>query len=138
MKMRDSIEKLTVAFQAGVGEVSPISKAILQIFTDLQTADKALPDPPIDALSHSVQFIINYNAGISPNWVLAVWRGPSLGGSLASAAAAAGGGAGAGGGGSLASAGGQRQNTLNISAGPPDKADATRLLNNLNVQQAFH
>ena len=108
----------------------PISKPMEQILTNLQNARSALPDPPVDALTHSIQFIVNYNAGISPNWSLAVWRGPVAGG-LGSGGGGSGGGSGSGGSGSggvgsLASAGGQRQHTLNIAAGPPDKADATR------------
>jgi hypothetical protein len=95
------------------------AKLMAQILTDLDSAKKALPDPPLDALTHSVQFIVSYGAGISPNWTLAVWKGPA--GSQ-----------------NLASASGGRQHILNIAAGPPDKADATRILNNLNVLQALH
>jgi len=120
---------------------SKVSKAITEILADLQNARSALPDPPVDALTHSVQFIVNYNAGISPNWSLAAWKGPIAGGLGSGGGGSGGGGSGGGGGGgggSLASAGGQRQHTLNIAVGSPDKPDATRLLNNLNVQQAFH
>jgi hypothetical protein len=46
---------------------------------------KDLPhDPPIDALSHSVRFIVAVNGSLSPNWSLVHFRGPTAGGSLLS------------------------------------------------------
>jgi hypothetical protein len=43
------------------------------------------PDPPIDSLGHSVQFVVAYGGSISPSWTLIQWRGPSLTGPLISA-----------------------------------------------------
>jgi hypothetical protein len=36
------------------------------------------PNPPIDALGHSIQFIVTYGGSISPNWSLLMWKGPGL------------------------------------------------------------
>lgn len=75
------------------------------------------PDPPINSLSHSVQFIVAYGAGITPNWVLLQWRGPSTSGSLASL-------------------GGGRTHTLNLTLGP-SKDEQSRSLQTLAIQQIF-
>jgi hypothetical protein len=42
-------------------------------------------DPPLDAISHQVQFIVGLSGGLSPNFTLAKFRGPAQSGSLASA-----------------------------------------------------
>src|SRR5260221_132289 len=42
-------------------------------------------DPPLDSISHQVQFIVGLSGGISPNFTLAKFRGPAQSGSLASA-----------------------------------------------------
>jgi hypothetical protein len=76
------------------------------------------PDPPIDSLSHSVQFIVAYGAGISPNWVLLQWKGPASSGSLASL-------------------GGGRTHTLNLTLGP-SKGEQSRALQTLAIQQINH
>jgi hypothetical protein len=45
----------------------------------------ALPDPPIDSLTHSVNFMVTYGASIAPNWSLASFKGPGANGNLANA-----------------------------------------------------
>ena len=82
---------------------------------------KALPDqvdPPIDSVSHSVQFVVTYGAGISPSWSLLQWKGP-------------------GGSGNTPFFGGSatRTHSLNLALGPRSGAasisnDALRLINN--------
>lgn len=42
-------------------------------------------DPPLDAISHQVQFIVGLSGGVSPSFTLAKFRGPAQSGSLASA-----------------------------------------------------
>jgi hypothetical protein len=42
-------------------------------------------DPPIDAISHQVQFIVVLSGSISPNWTLTRFRGPTVSGNLAAA-----------------------------------------------------
>jgi hypothetical protein len=37
-----------------------------------------MPNPPIDGLLHSVQFVVTYGAGITPNWSLLMWKGPGV------------------------------------------------------------
>jgi hypothetical protein len=42
-------------------------------------------DPPLDSISHQVQFIVGLSGGVSPNFTLAKFRGPAQSGSLVSA-----------------------------------------------------
>lgn len=80
------------------------------------------PNPPIDALTHSVQFIITYGASITPTWTLVRWQGPT---------------------GPLAFATGVTTHTLNIAiaprpeSAPPINPEVARALDNLNFQQAI-
>ncbi|MGP0088684.1 MAG: hypothetical protein ACLPKB_01790 [Xanthobacteraceae bacterium] len=76
-----------------------------------------LPNPPIDGLLHSVQFVVTYGANVSPNWTLLQWKGPSLTVPGASAQ-------------------GARTHTLNIALGPP--AEQARLIQNQTVLNALH
>jgi len=41
-------------------------------------------DPPIDSLSHSVQFIVALSGNVAPNWTLVNFKGPATTGTLAS------------------------------------------------------
>lgn len=76
------------------------------------------PNPPIDGLLHSVQFILVYNASVTPNWSLLLWKGPGLtvpGASLS----------------------GTRTHILNIALGSP--AEQNRLIQNITISNAgFH
>jgi len=75
------------------------------------------PNPPIDALLHSVQFVVTYGGGIAPNWSLLLWKGPGLtipGASLS----------------------GVRTNILNIAFGPTTEQD--RLILNQTITNALH
>ncbi len=84
-------------------------------------AKKRQPNPPIDSISHSVQFIITYGFGASPSWTLVNVSGPN---------------------GNLIAASGIRTHTLNIALGPrgPEggntSQEAVRLLTNLTVLQS--
>jgi hypothetical protein len=54
----------------------------------LLNAPTVLPDqvsPPIDSVSHSLTFIINYGANVTPSWSLLQWKGPGNNGSFLSA-----------------------------------------------------
>jgi hypothetical protein len=42
-------------------------------------------DPPLDSISHQVQFIVGLSGGVSPNFTLARFRGPAQTGSLVAA-----------------------------------------------------
>ena len=66
------------------------------------------PNPPIDGLLHSVQFIVTYGGSISPTWTLLLWKGP---GTLPGI-----------------SAQGVRTNNLNIALGPT--SEQSRLITN--------
>ncbi len=91
------------------------------IDTDVTSAQEALPDPPVDILSHAVQFNISLTAGVNPSWTLAAWKGPGQSAT-----------------GNLLSATGARQHILNIAIGPTgQKSDAQRVLNNLAITEAF-
>ncbi len=70
------------------------------------------PNPPIDGLLHSVQFVLAYNASITPNWSLLLWKGPGLtlpGASLS----------------------GTRTHILNIALGSP--TEQARLIQNITI-----
>lgn len=45
--------------------------------------DVAAPDPPIDSIGHTVQFVVSYSASVSPSWTLLAWKGPALSGPTA-------------------------------------------------------
>jgi hypothetical protein len=42
-------------------------------------------NPPIDAISHQVQFVVVLSGSVSPNWTLARFKGPTVSGNLAAA-----------------------------------------------------
>jgi hypothetical protein len=79
-----------------------------------------VPDPPIDSISHSVQFFVTATANIAPSWTLVRFHGPT---------------------GNLAGFSGIRTHTLNIALGPRGQGDAkysqeaARVLTNLTIQQ---
>ena len=74
------------------------------------------PNPPVDGLGHSVQFIVTYGGSVTPNWSLLMWKGPGLtlpGASLS----------------------GVRTNILNIAVGPSGApTEQNRLLLNQTLQ----
>jgi hypothetical protein len=83
-------------------------------------AAKRIPDPPIDSISHSVQFIVIAGASVAPSWTLVRFRGPT---------------------GNLAALTATQTHTLNIALGPrgdkgaPYSQEAARVLTNLTIQQ---
>ena len=93
--------------------------------TNAATVAKTIPDPPIDSIAHSVQFVVAFGAGVSPSWALAAWKGPALNGPFASA-------------------GGGRTHTLNMVLGPRGKDgvkfsdEQLRQLQLLTIQQSQH
>jgi hypothetical protein len=79
----------------------------------------SLPDPPIDSISHQINFIVTYGVNASPNWTLATFKGPGSAGNLASAA-------------------GTRNHLLTIAIGPRNgsekvSAEQGRAIQNLNI-----
>jgi hypothetical protein len=70
------------------------------------------PNPPIDGLLHSLQFIVMYGGSVTPNWSLLLWKGPGLTvpGALLS---------------------GTRTHVLNIALGSP--GEQNRLIQNITV-----
>jgi hypothetical protein len=81
----------------------------------------ANPDPPIDSLAHSLNFIVTVGVSASPNWILLQWKGPANVGNLASYT-------------------GIRTHTLSIALGSPapsGNAETNRVLNNEAFRQAI-
>ena len=81
------------------------------------------PDPPMEAIGQSINFIVTAGANASPSWSLLHWKGP-----------------GAASGGNLVSLSGIRTHTLNIALGQPTDAgaqEAERVLNNQAIRQAI-
>jgi hypothetical protein len=77
------------------------------------------PDPPIDSVLHSVQFVLAYGASVTPSWNLIQWKGPGLSGPAISGQ-------------------GQRTHILQIALGPRAASDKTgaeqaRLIQNATV-----
>jgi hypothetical protein len=75
-------------------------------------------DPPIDTISHQVQFIITLNANATPSWTLVNFKGPGPSS------------------GSLFSLSKTKTHTLNIVLGSPSSADAQGALNALQIGTA--
>jgi hypothetical protein len=120
----DELEELMTSevgsghFEKDYGNCSNTLQAQAQNTDALAAALPAQVDPPIDAISHQVSFVVSYGAGISPNWTLVKWKGP--GGSANTP---------------LLGANGTRTNTLNLALGPRTgnpsiSPDALRLINN--------
>ena len=77
--------------------------------------DALLPmelDPPIDTISHQVQFVIGFSGNISPSWTLLHFKGPTTGSTFATASKSL-------------------THTLNIAIGPPNSPDTAAALNAL-------
>jgi hypothetical protein len=77
------------------------------------------PDPPIDSVLHSVQFVLAYGASVTPSWTMIQWKGPALNGPAASGQ-------------------GQRTHILQLALGPRTTSDKigleqTRLIQNATV-----
>jgi hypothetical protein len=66
-------------------QAEAIHKDIPELSEELGVlAGADLPEPPVTAISHEVQFEVDYGAGFNPTWSLAVWKGPGLNGNLLS------------------------------------------------------
>lgn len=78
----------------------------------------AFVDPPLDTISHQVQFIIVWNASASPSWTLLHFKGPSPSS------------------GSLFSATATKTHTLNIVLGSPSSPDSAGALQALQIGTA--
>jgi hypothetical protein len=79
------------------------------------------PDPPIESIGQSMNFIVTTGLSISPTWSYLHWKGPANGSSLASIS-------------------GIRTHTLNIALGAPTSAgvnEVQRVLNNAALRQAI-
>jgi hypothetical protein len=58
------------------------TKAVYQVLETARQELKATSasfDPPIDSISHQVQFIVSWNASATPNWTLVSFKGPGPG-----------------------------------------------------------
>jgi hypothetical protein len=68
-----------------LGQAEAIHKDLPRLGEELSVlGGTPLPDPPVTAISHEVEFEVDYGAGFNPSWTLAVWKGPGLGGNLLS------------------------------------------------------
>jgi hypothetical protein len=73
------------------------------------------PNPPVDAMLHSVQFVLTYGASVTPNWTLLQWKGPGL--TVPGAAAST-----------------VRTHILNIALGPT--SEQNRLIQNITIMNS--
>lgn len=77
-------------------------------------------DPPIDSVLHSLQFVVNTGAGVTPSWTLLQWKGPGQSSNFFSASSV-------------------RTHNLQLALGPRTgsaaiSSDATRLIQNQAVK----
>jgi len=75
-------------------------------------------DPPIDTMSHQVQFLIVLNVNATPNWILLHFKGPANSGPLAALNQT-------------------KTHTLNIVIGPPSSLDSQGALAALQISTAL-
>jgi hypothetical protein len=75
------------------------------------------PDPPIDSVLHSVQFVLAYGASVTPSWTMIQWKGPALNGPAASGQ-------------------GQRTHILQLALGPRTASDKISLEQDRLIQNA--
>ena len=75
-------EKVVKAMTEAATRAQTYAKNLQKITQYVQSKQisVSLPDPPIDSLEHTVQFVLSYGAGISPSWTLVAIKGPSSSG----------------------------------------------------------
>jgi hypothetical protein len=73
--------------------------------TSSATAAKSTPNPPIESISQSLQFLLTLGLTASPSWTLLYWKAPSMSGNLLNL-------------------NGIRTHTLDIALGPPGPGGA--------------
>ena len=99
---QESINAANAAYMAGLAvangpqtDLRPYYEAAMTAFANAQDANDmaqkayakcAAPapaplDPPIDSITHQVQFIVTWSANASPSWTLAHFKGPGAGAS---------------------------------------------------------
>ena len=102
-------------------DAKPLVESLKQRNSAAKTVTAAIvkfkPDPPIDGLLHSVQFVVAYGGSVTPNWTFLAWKGPGI--TLPAA-----------------SASGVRTHILNIALGAPGK-EGERLIQNQTVLNAL-
>lgn len=128
-RMIKDIQKTIAAIDVAVPALQAVPAVPVSTITTLRNTAKNLEDsaigaatfvdPPIDTISHQVQFIIAHNASISPSWTLLHFKGPSPSS------------------GALASLSKTRTHTLNIVMGPPSSEDSRGALAALQISTAL-
>ncbi|OKO83267.1 hypothetical protein [Bradyrhizobium sp. NAS96.2] len=131
-KRLDDLSSLNPAYQVDAANVTKdmndadsFAKSAKTIAEHAQAVQKIAaqigvnPDPPIDSVLHSVQFVLAYGASVTPSWTMIQWKGPALNGPAASGQ-------------------GQRTHILQLALGPrtvSDKitAEQARLIQNATV-----
>lgn len=103
-------------------QLQPAQKIATAAQQNSQLATKLLtPDPPVESIGQSLNFVVTLGINDSPNWILLRLKGPANGGSF----------------GSLS---GIRTHTLNIALGAPTQsgvAEVSRVLANQAIRQAI-
>ena len=97
---------------------TPEATKVIAALEKVALALAVFVDPPIDTMSHQVQFIIVWNANASPSWTLVNFKGPNPTS------------------GSLFSATKTQTHTLNITIGPPSSQDSLSALSALQIGTA--
>lgn len=77
-EMNKQVKALKGQADAAFKNVEDAKKGVTDIINDLPH------DPPINSISHSVNFAVELRGNISPNWTLVSFRGPAASGTFAS------------------------------------------------------
>ena len=118
-----AVQALTVPARAD----DTTEQKILQRLDALEKQNAALakglttPDPPMESIGQSMNFVVTVGLSTTPNWTYLHWKAPANGSSLAALS-------------------GIRTHTLNVALGAPSAAGVTevqRVLNNAATRQAI-
>jgi hypothetical protein len=75
-----TLSKIRDSAQPYIKDMSAVKRNVDILSSYLQRlAEPKVPDPPIDSISHQVQFIVTYGANVTPNWSFATLKGPAPG-----------------------------------------------------------
>ena len=84
LRDRDNVVAEDISTKASAASVKRLAEHAQNIAKAVASASFT-PDPPIDSILHSVQFVVSYGASITPSWTLISWKGPGLNAPAASA-----------------------------------------------------
>jgi hypothetical protein len=85
----------------------------------IQQPPSFTPDPPLDSIGHSVQFVVAIGGSVTPSWTLVQWKGPGITAPGASGVM-------------------NRTHLLQLAFGQPGSGDQNRIINNNTIFLSQH